>query len=118
MLDQILQDRLVVNAALYVAGSTVGAIAHWISKWLNDEISCVMDMARTERKRTTAAICAQVTAAGVVVMSGAVEAVSPGAAFFSGIFQVGAIDAFVNKGKRAVWTDEQRERKQDHTKKE
>lgn len=117
MIDAILQDKIVLNALLYVVGSTVGAVGHWITKWLNNEIACIFDMARTERKRTLAAMAAQVSAAGIVVATGAVEAIAPGSAFMSGIFQGGAIDAFINKGKRAVWSDEQREKKQDQAEK-
>jgi hypothetical protein len=112
MFDALLADKIALNALLYLSGSLAGAVAHWTTKWLNDEVACVFDMARTERKRTFAAVAAQVSAAGVVVATGAIDAVAPGAAFLSGVFQGGAIDAFVNKGKRPVWTEEKREQKQ------
>lgn len=96
---------------IYLAGACCGVGGNWIAKWLKNEVACILDMARTEQKLTVYAISAQVVAAGLVVLSGAVEPNAPGVVFAGGVSMGWAIDACINKGKRATWTEEKRAEK-------
>lgn len=88
------------NALLYLLGVVVGIGLHWTVKWLNREVKCLWDMARTAPRRTAAAMLAQILASTGVIATGSLDTVSAAAAVAAGVMQGGAVDALVNRGIR------------------
>lgn len=99
--------------ACYVIGAAAGTIGVWVVKQRNGEIECVLDMARTKVWNTLASMSVQVIAAFLWVSSGELNLSDPLAAFWTGAGMGAGIDAYLNKGKRAEWTEAERERKRE-----
>ena len=102
-------DPVVTNSGLYVIGTTVGMSINWLMKWLNKEVDCIVDMLRTEPRRTIASLLSQFGVIAAFIGTGALAGLTPYLAFVQGAAFGSAVDAWVNKGKRRDWADEQRE---------
>jgi len=102
-------DPAIQNSLIYVIGAFLGILVNWLVKWLNKEVDCIMDMFRTEPRRTAAAFVGQIGVIMAFIGTGALTGLTPFLAFVQGTAFGSAVDAWMNKGKRREWTDEQRE---------
>lgn len=111
----ILDDPSAISFQVFLAGQAVGVVLHWMAKWLKSEIDCVADMAKTEFKWTLGSFLAQFLAAVGVFATGIVDGQPIAKAFALGVGGGGLLDAFINKGKRRLWSPEKREKERGDT---
>ncbi len=102
-IQSVLQDKSILNAVVYCAGSVIGQVIFWITRWANNEKWVMVNF-----KRTVAAVTSNFgVMAGLVVLV-PLDTISLGLALFTGITQGIALDSMVNKGTRKVLTEEER----------
>lgn len=103
----VMQDKSVLNAAVYCAAGLTGQLLHGVKKWAEKE-SSMKGWFIANPRRTIAAVIGNLTIMAGFISLGDLSTMALGTALATGLFQGLAADSVLNRGSRTKWSAEDR----------